>query len=187
MNETKKAPNEIVRLAAILFAFAAVTALLLGLVNGITAPRIAEISAENTRLAMNAVLPYDGDYVPVEYPGDDGTVTGVYQAGDEGYVVQLNVSGSQGMVGMVVGVSADGNTITGISVTSHSETAGLGAVAASDTDAGVSFRSQFAGAQGQQAVVSDGGSIEALTGATVTSRAITGGVNSALNAVASLG
>lgn len=185
MNETKKAPNEIVRLAAILFAFAAVTALLLGLVNGITAPRIAEISAENTRLAMNAVLPYDGDYVPVEYPGDDGTVTGVYQAGDEGYVVQLNVSGSQGMIEMVVGVKTDG-TVSGVGITGHAETPGLGAIAAASTDAGVAFREQFVGTTGNLTVNKDGGTIDAITGSTVTSRAVTNGVNSAVEAAALL-
>ena len=185
MNETKKAPNEIVRLAAILFAFAAVTALLLGLVNGITAPRIAEISAENTRLAMNAVLPYDGDYVPVEYPGDDATVTGVYQAGEEGYVVQLNVSGSQGMIEMVVGVKVDGS-VSGIGITGHAETPGLGAVAAASTDAGVAFREQFVGTTGNLTVNKDGGTIDAITGSTVTSRAVTNGVNSAVEAAALL-
>jgi len=186
MTETKKAPNEIVRLAAILFAFAAVTALCLGLVNAITAPRIAEITAENTRLAMNAVLPYDGDYVEVPYPGDDPNVTGVFEAGEEGHVIQLTVSGSQGMVDMVVGVKADG-TVSGIGITGHAETPGLGAVAAATTDAGNAFREQFVGTTGGLTVDKDGGTIDSLTGATVTTRAVTVGVNSAVTAAALMG
>ena len=174
------------KLAGILFAFAAVVALLLGFVNGITAPRIEKLEAEALRSAMSSVLEAES-YEPVAYSGSDANVVAVYKAGEAGHVVELSVSGSQGMVGMVVGVAADGNTVTGIGITSHSETPGLGAVAAAESEAGIAFRSQFAGVQGQQAVVSDGGAIEALTGATVTSRAVTTGVNSALNAVASLG
>jgi len=63
-----------------------------------------------------------------------------------------------------------------------SETSGLGANAAKE-----SFRSQFAGKSGSVAVTKDGGDIDALTGATITSRAVASGVNSALAAVAELG
>lgn len=174
------------KLAGILFAFAAVVALVLGFVNGITAPRIEARNAAALKSAMSSVLEAE-NYEKLDYTGSDANVVAVYKAGEEGYVVECSVSGSQGMVGMVVGVAADGETVTGIGITSHAETAGLGAVAAADTDAGVEFRDQFIGVKGHQAVVSDGGSIEALTGATVTSRAVTTGVNSAIDAVATLG
>ena len=173
-------------LAGILFAFAAVVALLLGFVNGITAPRIEKLEAEALRNAMSSVLEAE-NYEQIAYNGGDANVVAVYKADDAGYVVECSVSGSQGMVGMVVGVAADANTITGVGITSHSETPGLGAVAAAESEAGIAFRSQFADVQGRQAVTSDGGSIEALTGATVTSRAVTVGVNSAIDAVAALG
>ena len=82
---------------------------------------------------------------------------------------------------MMVGVDTSG-TVTGVSIVSHEETSGLGANATREE-----FRSQFVGATGSVAVTKDGGTIDALTGATVTSRAVSNGVNAALNAVASLG
>ena len=55
-----------------------------------------------------------------------------------------------------------------------------GANAAADNAAGRSFREQFLGATGTLSVTKDGGAIDALTGATMTSRAVTQGVNAAL-------
>lgn len=75
---------------------------------------------------------------------------------------------------MVVGVGTDG-TVTGVSIISMSETSGLGANASKE-----SFRGQFVGKSGELAVSKDGGEIDALTGATITSRAVTSGVNTAL-------
>ncbi|MDO4750036.1 MAG: FMN-binding protein, partial [Eubacteriales bacterium] len=66
------------------------------------------------------------------------------------------------------------------------ETPGLGAVAAASTDAGVAFREQFVGTTGNLTVNKDGGTIDAITGSTVTSRAVTNGVNSAVEAAALL-
>ena len=78
---------------------------------------------------------------------------------------------------MMVGIDADGR-VAGVSIVSHSETASLGANCTRED-----FRTQFSGAEGTLAVVKDGGTIEALTGATVTSRAVTSGVNLALEFV----
>ena len=77
--------------------------------------------------------------------------------------------------------------VTGISIIKHTETAGLGAVAAAGTPAGEAFRSQFVGASGSVAVTKDGGEMDAITGATITSRAICAGVNAALECVAKMG
>ena len=65
------------------------------------------------------------NYEALEYTGEDSQITGVYAADDKGYVVQVSVSGSQGMIDMVVGVDTAG-TVTGVSIVSMSETAGLG-------------------------------------------------------------
>ena len=79
----------------------------------------------------------------------------------------------------MVGISNEGK-VTGISIISHTETAGLGAVAAAENDKGQVFRDQFVGMSGHLAITKDGGDVDAITGATVTSRAITEGVNQAL-------
>jgi electron transport complex protein RnfG len=86
---------------------------------------------------------------------------------------------------MAVGVDGAGQ-VTGVQIISHTETSGLGANAAANSAAGQSFRDQFLGATGQLAVTQDGGTIDALTGATMTSRAVTQGVNAALACAAAL-
>ena len=75
--------------------------------------------------------------------------------------------------------------ITGVEIISHGETSGLGANAATGST-GEAFRGQFVGLSGTLAVTKDGGTIDALTGATVTSRAMTNGVSAALACAATL-
>ncbi len=176
--------NKIVKLAVILFAVSAIVALCLGLVNGITADRIAALAKEKLDTAMKEVLPAS-EYTEVTYTGSDVQVDSVYQAGDAGWVVQCTVSGSQGSITMLTGINADG-TVSGISVLDHGETPGLGAVAAATSDKGVQWRAQFEGVA-SAAVTKDGGQIEAISGATITSRAICAGVTAAQNAVKSVG
>ena len=86
----------------------------------------------------------------------------------------------------MVGVDNDGN-VSGISIISHTETAGLGAVAAASTPAGENFRGQFVGASGSVAVSKDGGQMDAITGATITSRAVCAGVSAALACTVNMG
>ena len=88
------------------------------------------------------------------------------------------------VVFLIVGINADG-TVAGAKVTSHAETPGLGAKSQADPN----WITQFAGqtADGQLKVAKDGGTINAITGATITSRAVTDGVNTAAAYVATLG
>ncbi len=178
----------VLRLTATLFAITLVVSALLGLVNAVTKGPIAEANAKKTRDAMSAVLTFD-DYSAVDFTDDTGLVTDVWQAtaGGEtcGYVVQAQPSGFGGAITLIVGVDLDGKC-TGVSVVSHSETSGLGANAAAKTSVGENFRGQFAGKSGDLAVTKDGGTIDALTGATVTSRAVTKGVSAALSCAAAL-
>lgn len=168
------------RLAGMLLLISAVVAGLLGLVNHITADRISALNAKKAAQSMEQVLPADS-YTEIAYAGTDANVARVYEAAGAGYVIEVTPPGFGGVIDMMVGVSTDG-TVTGVSIISMSETSGLGANAAKE-----SFRSQFAGKSGGLAVSKDGGEIDALTGATITSRAVTGGVNSAVAAAAELG
>ena len=180
MTETKKEPG-MAQLVIVLLVISAVVALLLGIVNMITAPAIAANEKAKNDAAMAAVLPADS-YTPVEYTGSDTTINAVYQAGDAGYVFQVSPSGSfSGTLTIMVGVDNAG-TVTGVEIVKTAETSGLGANASKPA-----FRDQFVGQSGTLAVAKDGGSIDALTGATITSRAVTSGVNSALAAAAELG
>ncbi|MBQ9148194.1 MAG: FMN-binding protein [Oscillospiraceae bacterium] len=172
----------ILRLTLTLLLISAVMAAALGAVNGITAPLIEQLRIEKTQKAVSAVLEGGGE--EVDAPDMEG-VSAVYK-GENGYAVEVAPSGFGGTITMMVGVDNEGN-VTGISVISHAETAGLGDVAAAKTSAGEGFRAQFVGLNGEVSVTKDGGQVEAITSATITSRAICDGVNTALDCVKAMG
>lgn len=165
------------RLTLTLLIISVVVSGLLGLTNFITKDKIDAISADKTADSMREVLLAE-TYTPVDYIGEN--IAAVYKADDVGFVVEVTPSGFGGTIDMVVGISTDG-TVTGVSIISMSETSGLGANASKD-----SFRAQYVGASGTVALNKDGGEIDALTGATITSRAVTEGVNTALAVAAEL-
>ena len=169
---------DFIKPAAILLVVAAVAALILGGVNLATKDRIAAIAEEAMNTAMQTVLPADG-YTDIGY-APDGEVEAIYQAGEQGWVVQVTESGSQGTVTMMVGVDKN-YACTGISITDSSETAGLGAIASQQSEKGEAFRGQFVGLSGTVAVTKEGGSVDAISGATITSRAVCKGVTKALD------
>jgi electron transport complex protein RnfG len=169
----------IIRLALTLLIICTVVAALLAAVNSYTAPIIAKQKEEKTRLAIEAVLPGGGE--EVEFEDDTGMVTALY-ASDSGWAVQVTTNGFGGAIDMMVGIDKAGKVI-GISIISHVETPSLGAVAAENNAAGEAFRSQFAGLSGTLAVSKDGGTVDAISGATITSRAVVNGVNAALQCV----
>ena len=173
----------VLRLAGTLFLITAVVAAILAGVNSVTAPAIAQLNYEKTQAAIQAVLPGGGD--EVEFVDETGLVSVVYK-GETGYAVQVAPGGFDGPITMMVGVDFDGN-ILGISIIKHTETAGLGAVAAASTSAGEAFRGQFVGQSGSVSVTKDGGQIEAITGATITSRAVCVGVQAALDCIGNMG
>ena len=106
----------------------------------------------------------------------------VYKAGEEGYVVECNSpNGFGGAIDMMAGINNAGE-VTGIAIISHAETSGLGSKA---TDP--EWQAQFQGATDTVSVAKDGGSIVAITGSTITSRAVCDGVNIARSVVESLG
>ena len=173
----------VLRLALTLLIITSVVAVLLAAVNKVTAPIIAQQKAEKVQKAIQAVLPGGGE--SVEFTDATGMVTKVYK-GQQGYAVEVTPMGFNGGITMMVGVDLNGNVL-GISVVNQTETAGLGAVCGADNSAGQAFRGQFMGLSGDLAVTKDGGQVDSITGATITSRAVTAGVNAALDCVANLG
>jgi len=174
----------ILRLALTLLIITGCVAAALAGVNSITAPRIAVLTYQKTQQAIEAVLPGGGETVE-GYTDETGLVSTVYQ-GENGYAVEVTPGGFDNTITMMVGVDNEGNVL-GIDIISHTETAGLGAVADAATAAGEAFRTQFVGKSGSVSVSKDGGEIDALTGATITSRAVCEGVNAALACVANMG
>ena len=190
----------ILKVAGTLTVIALVVAALLGLVNSITADKIAEIDAENTRVAMSAVVPEGSEFtdkleisdeVAAAAAAQGGKLTelyGVKNAGaDAGYVMKIAASGSQGTITMMVGVDAN-KAITGISVVSHSETSGIGTKVMGNEPnaAGVPVLDQFIGMSGSGSLVV-GKTVTAISGATVSSKGVTMGANAALAAAETLG
>ena len=180
--KTESTVMYVLRLALTLLVITAVVAALLAGVNSITAPAIAELNAKKTQEAIELVLPGGGE--SVDFP-ETALVSKVY-ASETGYAVEVTPGGFDNTITMMVGVDNEGKVL-GISIVKHTETAGLGAVAAAGTPAGESFRNEFVGATGSVSVTKDGGQIDAITGATITSRAVCAGVNAALECAAKMG
>ena len=168
----------ILRLTLTLLLITAVVAGLLGLVNYLTEGKIDALTRRKAESAMQEVLPAQR-YDVIDYQMDG--VSEAYRADNGGYVVRVTTNGFGGAIDMMVGVGLDGK-VCGVSIISHSETASLGANCVRED-----FRSQYIGADGELKVNKDGGTIDALTGATVTSRAVTAGVNLALAYVKEVG
>ena len=185
MKQNESIVMYVLRLAGTLFLITAVVAALLACVNAVTAPVIEELNAAKTQEAISAVLPGGFDTEITDFTDESGIVSKVYQ-GANGYAVEVGPGGFDNTITMMVGVDNEGKVL-GISVVSQTETAGLGAVSAAETPKGIAFRDQFVGQTGSVSVTKDGGTMDAITGATITSRAICVGVNAALDCVAGLG
>ena len=182
--KTESTVKYILRLTATLLAICAVVALALAGANAITKDKIAANKAAKTTEALAKVLPGVEGLEEMTLTGDAGIVTGLYGAGNS-YAVEVAPNGFGGAITMMVGIT-DGKVV-GISVISHAETPGLGAVAAATTDKGVSFREQFAGLVSGITIGDGENQIDALSGATISSQAVVDGVNAALDYVAKLG
>lgn len=179
--------KKILKLTLILFLVSAIVAGVLGVINELTYDRIEEQNRIKTEKAYAAVLASDG----YEEVGFDQTAFPTIDlinkcTNGAGYVVTTTFSGAQGSITMAVGVDND-YKCTGISIISHAETSGLGANAASASEVGVNFRAQFVGEDDTVAITKAGGNIDALAGATITSRAVANATATAIKAVESLG
>ena len=176
--EKNNTASLIIKMAVLLMVICAVVSAVLGAVNMITAPVIADIAAAKTAAAYNEVLPSTGEYTPVH--SSDANVTAVAKCA-QGTVVEVSISGSQSMLALAIGVDNDG-AITGVSVIDHGETPGLGA---KSTEA--AWRAQFAGQTSGLALDKKGGEIAPLTGATITSQAIVDACQIAIDTAANVG
>ena len=176
--EKNNTASLIIKMAVLLMIICAVVSAVLGAVNMVTAPVIADIAAAKTTAAYNEVLPSAAGYEAVDYT--DANVTAVAKCA-EGTVVEVSISGSQSMLALAIGVDNDG-VITGVSVIDHGETPGLGA---KSTEA--EWRAQFVGQSTGLALDKKGGEVAPLTGATITSQAIVDACQIAIDTAANVG
>lgn len=169
--------KKIIGPTAILTVIVLVVTALLVLTNGVTEERIAQLKEESDNAAKVEVLADADGFEEMTAELDGVTYTYFEATNGAGYVFTVSYKGYGGAVECMTGVSADG-TVTGVKLTSHNETPGLGAKAESDA----AWREQFVGrtAAEEIAVSKDGGDIDSIAGATITSRAVSNCVNTSL-------
>ena len=156
-----------------LLTILAVAVVLLGASFALNGVAAARAQAEHVRL-MRTLLPGSHDFVVEPYSGDDANIRSVHK-GENGFVIQTVTNGYAAPIFMMVGVSNEG-TVTGLVVEEMGETFGLGSNALTDH----AFLAQLLNTSGEAQVGTD---IDALSGATVTSKAIVRSVNSAIAVV----
>lgn len=187
--------KEIINLALKLFVITAVAALALAFTNSITGDKIAEQIEMENKLAREEVISPSDSFEQVEQQTiidhqkklgfeNPEIISEVYKdiVGDEviGYTFKVLPKGYGGEMNVLVGISIEGE-ITGLKVVGHSETPGLGAKSTEE-----SFQGQFAGmsASTPLTVIKSGtagdNQVQAITGSTITTQAVTDGVNAAL-------
>lgn len=167
-----------------------VSALLFAVSGGLSG--IEKTNAAKARLEkMQTLLPGSTEFTKEVYTGEDANIRSVHKA-ENGYVIETSVYGYAGDITMLIGVNNAGRVV-GMVVTDMAETFGLGANALSDheflkqfltvntsvvVDTG-SETDAFSSATGTTETA-DSVSVDAITGATVTSKAVAKSINSAI-------
>lgn len=149
---------------------------LLAVTNSITSEKIALNAVETENASRSLVLPAAKNYGEVKTLENGVTYCVGTDSGDEtaGYVFTGGAKGYGGTVAVMVGFDTEG-AITGIEILSHAETPGLGANATKDD-----FKGRFVGKTGILTVdktSNSGQNIQAITAATITSKAVVEAVN----------
>ncbi|MBQ9288798.1 MAG: FMN-binding protein, partial [Clostridia bacterium] len=157
-----------------------IAALILALTNAITAGPIAEHKMAALQETFSAVMPA-ASYEEVSFSSSAySNVSSIYAAKDEngniiGYCVTASQQGYAGPVAVTFGMDPAGSVVaTKVGDTDFQETTGIGAKALNPE-----FAEQFTGLN-----AAEGGSFEAISGATFTSKAILGDANGAFGAMA---
>ena len=164
-------------------------AVLLGMSFGLQGLTAKNTQAEHIQI-MQTILPDSTTFVVEPYAGEDANIRSVHKA-DNGFVIETVTYGYASEITMLIGVSNEGK-VTGLVVRDMAETFGLGgnaltdhvflsqflngsecAVAGAEADA-------FSGATGSAEVSDSAVEVDAIAGATVTTKAVIRCVNSAV-------
>jgi len=177
--------REVIKMLVVLTMVSAVSGLALGFMNKITLDPIAQAEFKFAKEpALKEVLPeYDNDLVKDQFTikEKDGTDVVVYPAKQGGKIVAVafesSAKGFGGDVWIMVGIDLEKDILRGIGIVKQSETPGMGARMVEEP-----FKAQFKKdfpVSSVFAVKADGGKIDALSGATISSRAVCGAINDA--------
>lgn len=191
-------PNYIIKLTLTLFITCVIVAGLLGAVDNITREKIAAINWDNTVKAMKNVVAdpeattfsdalENTEAMSAAAASAGGTLDSVYEVqvggAGAGYAIKVVASGSQGNIEMMVGVDGEG-AVTGVAIVKNAETKGIGSKVM-ENENGV--LDQFEGKSAADGALVVGTNVDAITGATVSTRGVTTGVNAALAVAGAIG
>lgn len=168
-----------------LFAICLVATALLAFTNSATEAKIKANAVETENASRMIVLPSGVSYSEVTALENGVTYcVGTDNSGSEvGYVFTSGAKGYGGTVSVMVGFDLEGN-ITGVEILSHSETPGLGANATKQE-----YKDRYIGKNGTLVVdktSNEGQNVQAITAATITSKAVVAAVNLASEAFAEI-
>jgi len=186
--------KEVIKLGLILLAISAVAACCLALTNYVTAGTIEQLNLDINTAARQEVLSEATDFeqVPADKLASIGTAIGLenpeelveaYVGTNGGNIVGYTVktapsNGYSGPIEMLTGISMDG-VVQAIAILKQNETPGLGAKATEPE-----FKDQFKEKSALAEIIvvkskpaADSNEIQAITGATITSKAVTDGAN----------
>lgn len=168
---------ELIKMVAVLTALSLASGGLLAFLQGSTKDKIENQVLEFVKgPAVRSIFEgASNDPIQDRFTIKDGELertffVGVFDGGNKGLAFETSGKGYGGDVGLMIGIDVKANNIMGAGVTTHAETPGMGAKAKSDPN----FIAQFQGLALDQPikVSQDGGSINAISGATITSRAV---------------
>jgi H+/Na+-translocating ferredoxin:NAD+ oxidoreductase subunit G len=180
--------REVIKLGLVLLIITSIAAVVLAFSNDYTKDIIADVEEKVNNDARMEVLPQAKDFKPLDeqqfkkLQDENNKIIEIYVGYSEseniaGYTIKTATPGYGGDVLVITGISSEGK-LTGMKVVSHQETPGLGANSTKPD-----FQEQFEGklVDSEITVVKSSPSseneIQAITGATITSRAVTSGVN----------
>lgn len=181
--------KETIKLGIILLVFALVAAGVLGYVNSVTEPIIAEREASEAKAAYQELIPEADEFVEFtseelnKYKAVNSKVTSIVKTtkgGDEiGYLLTTNGGGYGGDITVITALIGD--EIKAIKILKHKETPEIG-TKVDNPD----FQAQYSGKSVREPIAvkkeNPGASeIQAITGSTVSSRGVTDAVNIALD------
>ncbi|WMJ80817.1 RnfABCDGE type electron transport complex subunit G [Clostridium sp. MB40-C1] len=190
--ENQNSSKETLMLGIKLLIITAIAGLVLGWAHKITLEPIKQQDIKTNNTAMKEVLPSANDFKKIAsdnpQPGEsfdikldpNSGVKEVNKADGAGYAIKVGTKGYGGEILMMVGIGEDGK-IGGIKILSHTETPGLGAKAPEPE-----FAKQYEKKsidkplEVVKGTASGDNQISAITGATITSKAVTDGVNHAV-------
>lgn len=174
--------NSIFKIASNLAMACFVSGSIIAGVNFVTADAAAQKAVELKTAAMKTLVPEANKFNPVE--GKEGWFKAEKDGKAIAYVVPSESKGYGGAIKLLVAVTEDGKVLD-YDITTHNETPGLGDKANQEP-----FKSQLKGKKVENLKVvkdpSDKENIQAMTGATISSKAVTNGVKKAVEEVVEL-